>query len=514
MEEKEQPRQTSGEDIVRQMRPVMERFFRSYGAKDPAMSTEEWLTETLGKELPSYSKDDIAAMSRDIVREIEQAEARKTSLDKACAAGQTKESWLADEVQQASVGVGVTAMGQYLQRIDDVLADNNQAMLKVIMKQNGSVNMNPNLDGFIAEQQQVNSFNRAAALENSPYRADVLQPDGTTYGKNSVDVVIRDTHLKVQTPVRRYQLKFGRNADATASYLEHGDYRGQRSLVPKGQVSEVRQRVSPGKHVSDTIESPDGVQSRPLGKEQAKAMQERVQRGRRLAQDNWNSFNTRSLALHIGKQAALAGISGAALATGFHLAGKALKGEKIDGEEVVRTAITTGADTGIKAAAAGALKVSVEKNLIPLLARGTPVAVLTPLAWAGIEQVKICYRAAKGELTAMEAIDAMGRVTVSTVGGYIAGSIGMVEGAITGAAMLSWIPVIGTGVGAIVGGIVGGLTGCLAGSTVGKAVYSGVKTVAKTAVRVAKSVGHALYSGVKAVARGIKNGLKSIFSFF
>ena len=254
--------------------------------------------------------------------------------------------------------------------------------------------------------------------------------------------------------------------------------------------------------------------SRPLGKEQAKAMQERVQRGRRLAQDNWNSFNTRSLALHIGKQAALAGISGAALATGFHLAGKALKGEKIDGEEVVRTAITTGADTGIKAAAAGALKVSVEKNLIPLLARGTPVAVLTPLAWAGIEQVKICYRAAKGELTAMEAIDAMGRVTVSTVGGYIAGSIGMVEGAITGAAMLSWIPVIGTGVGAIVGGIVGGLTGCLAGSTVGKAVYSGVKTVAKTAVRVAKSVGHALYSGAKAVARGIKNGLKSIFSFF
>ena len=231
MEEKEQPRQTSGEDMVRQMRPVMERFFRSYGAKDPAVSTEEWLTETLGKELPSYSKDDIAAMSRDIVREIEQAEARKTSLDKACAAGQTKESWLADEVQQASVGVGVTTMGQYLQHIDDVLADNNQAMLRVIMKQNGTVNMNPNLDGFIAEQQQVNSFNRAAALENSPYRADVLQPDGTTYGKNSVDVVIRDTRLKVQTPVRRYQLKFGRNADATASYLEHGDYRGQRALV-------------------------------------------------------------------------------------------------------------------------------------------------------------------------------------------------------------------------------------------------------------------------------------------
>ena len=210
MEEKEQPRQMNGEDMVRQMRPVMERFFRSYGAKDPAVSTEEWLTETLGKELPSYSKDDIAVMSRDIVREIEQAEVRKTSLDKACAAGQTKESWFADEVQKASVGVGVTAMGQYLQSIDDVLADNNQAMLKVIMKQNGSVNMNPNLDGFIAEQQQVSSFNRTAALENSPYRADVLQPDGTAYGKTLVDVVIRDTRLKVQTPVRRYQLKFGR----------------------------------------------------------------------------------------------------------------------------------------------------------------------------------------------------------------------------------------------------------------------------------------------------------------
>ena len=34
MEEKEQPRQMSGEDMVRQMRPVMERFFRSYWAKN------------------------------------------------------------------------------------------------------------------------------------------------------------------------------------------------------------------------------------------------------------------------------------------------------------------------------------------------------------------------------------------------------------------------------------------------------------------------------------------------
>ena len=107
----------------------------------------------------------------------------------------------------------------------------------------------------------------------------------------------------------------------------------------------------------------------------------------------------------------------------------------------------------------------------------------------------------------------MGRVTVSTVGGYIAGSIGMVEGAITGAAMLSWIPVIGTGVGAVVGGIVGGLTGCLAGSTVGKAVYSGVKTVAKTAVRVAKSVGHALYSGARRLPEESRMVLRA-FSVF
>ncbi len=59
--------------------------------------------------------------------------------------------------------------------------------------------MNPNLDGFIAEQELVNSFNNSAVLEGSKYRAEALTPD--VYGKNSFDIVIKDVdcqHFFVQ----------------------------------------------------------------------------------------------------------------------------------------------------------------------------------------------------------------------------------------------------------------------------------------------------------------------------
>ena len=64
-------------------------------------------------------------------------------------------------------------------------------MINVVTTQAGTINQNPNLDGFIAEQELVNTFNANASLENSNFRARVLQPDaGQTYGKNSVDIAV------------------------------------------------------------------------------------------------------------------------------------------------------------------------------------------------------------------------------------------------------------------------------------------------------------------------------------
>lgn len=499
------------EETVKKLHPILQRFMDSYAAKPKDMTDETWLAQKLGEELPEKSSEEIAAMSREIVASVEEFDRNLTSLNKACETGTPKEVWLADKLQNAAVGVNVVDYGNYLQGIDDTLRANNEAMMNVIHRADGNINMNPNLDGFIAEQEVVNSFNREAALKNSPYRAEALQPDGKTYAKNSVDVVIRDTRKSVHNIVKRYQLKFGKNAEATAQYLEHGDYRGQQSIVPKGQKQGVRENVSPAKQVNDYIESPDGVRSKPLSKEQAKRHQERVQEGQNLRQDTWNSYNTRELAINIGKQAAVAGMAGAAMGAGFHLAAKVFQGEEIKASEVVEVALKTGATTGITCAAAGALKVGVEKGLVPVLAKGTPIGVLTTIVSIGIENVKIMKKFVDGEIGGIKAIDLMARTTTAVVGGIAAAA----EGAAIGAAALSFIPIAGT----LVGGIIGGTIGYMAGSKVGNAIYSGVKKiagVAKTAVKAAwsgvKSVASTAWSGVKSVASGVGSFVKGLFS--
>ena len=488
------------EETVKKLRPVFQRFMDSYAAKPKDMTDEAWLAKQLGEELPEKSSEEIAAMSREIVASVEEFDKNLTSLNKACEAGTPKEVWLADKLQNAAVGVNVVDYGNYLQGIDDALRANNEAMMNVIHRADENINMNPNLDGFIAEQEVVNSFNREAALKNSPYRAEALQPDGKTYAKNSVDVVIRDTRKSVHNIVKRYQLKFGKNAEATAQYLEHGDYRGQQSIVPKGQKQGVRENVSPTKQVNDYIESPDGVRSKPLSKEQAKRHQERVQEGQNLRQDTWNSYNTRELAINIGKQAAVAGMAGAAMGAGFHLAAKVFQGEEIKASEVVEVALKTGATTGITCAAAGALKVGVEKGMVPVLAKGTPIGVLTTIVSIGIENVKIMKKFVDGEIGGIKAIDLMARTTTAVVGGIAAAA----EGAAIGAAALSFIPIAGT----LVGGIIGGTIGYMAGSKVGNAIYSGMKTIVGVATTAAK----AAWSGVKSVASATWSGVKSVAS--
>lgn len=142
------------------------------------------------------------------------------------------------------------------------------------------------------------------------------------------------------------------------------------------------------------------------------------------------------VAKFVGKQAAVAGVLGAATATGFHIAGRLMNGEEIDAEEAVGIALETGADTGLKAAVAGAVKVGSEKGMIGLIPPGTSMPLIVNIVCISIENIKILAKVAKGEITMREALDLMGCNTVSMVYGMSWGS----AGAAIGAAALGWIP--------------------------------------------------------------------------
>ena len=67
-----------------------------------------------------------------------------------------------------------------------------------------------------------------------------------------------------------------------------------------------------------------------------------------MPRNDWNSFNTKELALNIGKNAGLAGLNAAIITTGFDLVAKKVQGEQIDADTTIETALKTGADSGVK----------------------------------------------------------------------------------------------------------------------------------------------------------------------
>ena len=359
-------------------------------------------------------------------------------------------------------------------------------MYQTIHTQAGLVNQNPNLDGFIAEQYHVQTFNLNAAAKGSKYRAKVLTPTGNGYNKNSVDIVIVNQNDKV---VNRYQSKYYKNADATAQAFDNGDYRGQQKLVPEGQEQDI------AKKVTTVLKAPDGTTSTPLPKDQAKKLQDEAQSGK-LTGFDWNAYNTKDLAIGIGKQAGQAALLGAAIGIGTDIAQKVWNGEEIDGAELVETAVTSGADFGVKAAAAGALKVGVEKGIITAIPKSTPVGTITNIVHVAVDDVKVLGEIATGKLTVKEGIDKIEQTTVSTVSGIVAGEA---VGATVGAAIGT---VLGP-VGAAVGGFIGGTVGYLAGSKVGQLVVKGAQKIRDGVVGVVKSIG-----------RGVKNFVSNAVSSF
>ncbi len=478
------------EDDCKRIKPVLTEFIKEYSEnKDKPIM--EWLGQKVQEYLPERSQEEIKEITDDIITTIELDEKNRSSLEEATIIGRSKESWFASEMQKITSAMSSQESSQYASNLDEALLDANAALNSTITTQAGIVNRNPRLDGFIAEQYHAQTFNLNAEASGSQYRAKVLEPNGSGYTKNSVDLVIVDGEGKI---VRKYQSKYYKDAKSTEMAYEHGDYRGQRKLVPEGQDAEMSTKAS------SVIEAPDGTTSNPLAKSKAEQMRDEAQSGR-WNDLNWNEYATKDIAIGIGKQAGYAALQGAAIGVGFDVAQKLWNGEEIEADEVVETAIVSGADFGLKAAAAGALKVGVEKEIITVIPKGTPASTCANIAFVAIEDVKIVGKMATGDLSPEEGLEKIEQTTVATVAGLMAMEKGAEIGAAAGA-------IFGP-VGAAIGSFVGGTVGYMAGSKIGENIVKGAQKLRNCAKKVVET----LASGVKDVLNSVVNGIR-IFSGF
>ena len=482
------------EENAKEIAEILKIFLLSYENKNKETSDQDWLEYELKRELPELTDKGIGALSSDCIEEINRFDKNLSDLNITIDNGGTKEGWFVKKVEEASIGCSINEFGNYLNTVDASIQKANIQMLRVVTNTNENINQNMNLDGFIAEQHHVNSFNMNARLNGSNYVAEVLAPaPGQKYEKNSFDVVIRDNDGKI---IHQYQMKYGATYKDTINLIRKGNYNNQRIVVPPEQVDQIR-KVFPGKSIDSSIGGTNKVQitSQPLSKEQAKALQRQVQIEGHITKEDWNYYETKLLSINIAKNAAITGIQASAITMGFDMARRTITGEECNLNETIELALKSGSDAGIKAATTGAIYAGVEKGIITLIPKGTPVGVVANIVCVGIENTKIITKVASSELTILQALDHMGRTTTSMVYGFGWAP----KGAVIGAGVLSWIPIAGP----IIGGFVGGTVGYMAGSKFGNTVYNTAKKLGNQAKQFAKRT----YEGVKSKGKKIMNRL-------
>lgn len=479
-------------------------FVQSYSQKPKDITDTAWLDGEFSK-YPSIWTDAIERKNTAviIVECVERFEEEKTRLAKYRERGLSRESYLKSAIECAAKAHGVNNVASYAAKIDHALDQVNKDNIDLMYRRDGGINQSWHLDGFIAEQHHAESFNMEAAAQSSPYRAEVLKPaPGQTYGKNSVDIVIRDGNGKI---VKRYQSKYGANAESTNELFEKGDYRGQRKLVPEGQGKDI-------KNSSEVIEH-EGIKSKPLSKEEAKERQRKIQEEHEAKQYEWNDVNSKAIAKNIVQKAGFATM----LAVGFQgarvlgrriwngLTGQINNSVEEDAAEFAESALKSGASAGLTVAVTGGFVVACRSGWLGAVLSRTPAGQIANAICIGIENVKVLADFASGNISGEEALDRAGDATCSLIGSLALGA----EGASLGASIGS---VLGP-IGAVVGGVAGGLVGGIAGSTVGRAVWEGGKAIAKTVANGVKSTASSLWEGTKSTASSVSNFIGSVFSW-
>ncbi len=459
-------------------------------------SVRGWLEPKMTEMLPDTSSSEISTMVDDIIITIKTDEQKKASLKEAVGNGRSKNDWFANEVKESMSGMATQEAMKYMNDLDVAVQKANEHLYKTITTQEGMISQNPRLEGFIAEQYHAQTFNMNAEAKGSPYRAKVLEPEGKGYAKNSVDIVIVDENDVV---VRRYQSKYCKDAKATEQAFENGDYRGQQKLVPDGQSQDIKKKST------TVIEAPDGTQSNPLTKSRANQMRDEAQSGQ-WKELNWNEYVVKDLAVGIGKQTGQAALQGAIIGIGFDVAHKLWNDEEIEPNEVIKNALASGADFGLKTAAAGALTVGVKKEIITVIPKGTPASTIANIAFVAIEDIKVLGKITTGELSVKEGLEQIEETTVSTAAGLIA----MGKGASIGAE----IGTVFGPVGIVAGGLVGGAVGYMAGSKFGEAVVECGRKIRNGASQVIKKVASKVLDATAAVADAVSDLCSNISLFF
>ena len=343
----------------------------------------------------------------------------------------------------------------------------------------------------VAEQILLDDFNRSSADSNARYEAAIDEASANSvYGRNFFDLVVKDKFTG--KPLEHYQVMFGKTVQETIDMIAAADTAGQKFIVPKEMVEEV-QKALPGRAVLDRLGGSKliNLASNPLS---SKIIEKCLTGELPSVINQISSADSGTLIKSIANNAVASGVLSSGMLDGLEkVVGKKVIND-FGGRELLEQALLSGNTEGIKVAASGALATCVNKGLVKALPANTPEIVVSGLASAGIENIKVLSQVASGKMTMPEALNRMGDMNLAMAYEFVWGKYA-----------LNYIPVVGP----IVSTLVSAGTLPLVGEKVRSLVFQGLKKV----VPVVKTVARKAYNTVKSVCSKVKNFVCNFLSW-
>ena len=552
----------------RKTEEIIKKFLKSYAENEKSQDKKDlktWLILELQNELPNKKVEDIEKIATELIAGIEIYYQKKKEVEKYQSVGITNGDYignqilekLADEIEEAEIidtkeviedmkeasnvlsqynetmiyetaaikesqlvanVLSVKSVNNYVDTVNTAIDNANKTFMESVTTKAENINQNPNLDGFIFEEYHAGTFNIDAAVKQKSYHAEALKPEtGETYGKNSVDLAIKNTGKNV----RKYSAKAYKNAkeSAKAFYdkITGYKYKFQSKLVPTDQTGDIANSV-------DKIKYGD-VESKGITKTEIKDIQKDLQSGNKKDILNFKKdVNTISISKQIGKQAMVNGTMGLGIGMAANIGTKIIQGKEVEVEEVIEAGIKTGASMGMATAVAGGIRVAVEKKVIPtVFSRILTNNTIGAIAAASMDIIGTAFKLGSGEISLGEAVKDVGSSISAGYGAIISSGIGISGGmALAGMIGLGTIGTVGTiltGGLALIGGAVCGVVGSKVGGAIANgigavagAIVDGAVGIVKAGKEVIKSVASGIWNGVKTVGSAVVSGLSSVAS--
>ena len=482
------------EKITNNFNPIFKDFFQSYLEKDAGISDKDWLKEKLKQESLNLTDEALEKLSSELAGGVVSFNETLASIDNGRKQGQNTEAWLATKAEESTKNVTVDE----LQAVEGFLQGSNDRLLRSLKAAEQVKSIAKTSVEVVAEQILLDDFNRSSADSNARYEAAIDEASANSvYGRNLFDLVVKDKFTG--KPLEHYQVMFGKTVQETIDMIAAADTAGQKFIVPKEMVEEV-QKALPGKAVLDRLGGSKliNLASNPLS---SKIIEKCLTGELPSVINQISSADSGTLIKSIANNAVASGVLSSGMLDGLEkVVGKKVIND-FGGRELLEQALLSGNTEGIKVAASGALATCVNKGLVKALPANTPGIVVSGLASAGIENIKVLSQVASGKMTMPEALNRMGDMNLAMAYEFVWGKYAKKVAALA----LNYIPVVGP----IVSTLVTAGTLPLVGEKVRSLVFQGLKKV----VPVVKTVARKAYNTVKSVCSKVKNFVCNLFSW-